>query len=306
MDQKKSSLPLLLRYVRPWTLLIGALFYAFGIGIVKYLGQPILWERVWLGLGMVVMLLLSSYLLNAHFELLEALSPLRKMQRDPEKEDHQVIERIPRQGLLMLSITTMTAGAVLTVIMVTEGAINLPTLIILGVSFLLAFFYAVPPIRLIYTGYGELAEAVLITSMIPAFAFLTQTGEMHRFLLIFSFPFIAFYVAMRIALSFQRFGRDVKLGQRTLLVVLGYQKSTTLHNLLLATGYLTLVIGGIMGLPWALTWPGLLTIPICFFQTWQLIQIGIGAKPAWRVLRLTASSLLALTVYLILLALLTG
>lgn len=306
MEKQKSSLPYVIRSMRPLSLVVGGLFFFLGIGIVKYLGYTILWDRLWLGLGMAILLQVSSYLLNAQYEFLEATSPLRKMQKDVPIEDQAVMKRIPKQGFLMLSITTLTAGAVLTVVMVSEGAISLPTLIILGSGFLLAFFYAVPPLRLINRGYGELAEAILVASLVPAFAFQIQTGELHRFILVFAFPLIALFLAMRIAQSLEKYALDLKLGRRTLLVTLGWQRSMALHNILIGAGYLLLVIGGLTGLPWSLTWPGLLTIPIGIFQIYQLNQIAAGAKPGWLVLRLTAASLLVLTVYLIILALLTG
>ena len=306
MENRSSSLPILIRYAHPWSLLAGVLFYSLGISIVKYLGHPILWDRLWLALGMIVMLQLSSYFLKAHFDLVDAANPLRRLQNDTPKDDQQALDRLPKQGVLILSITTLTAGAVLTVVMVTAGAINLPTLIILGLAFLLAFFYAVPPIRLVYSGYGELTEAILIAGLIPAFAFLIQTAELHRFLLILSFPMVALYLAMRIALSFESYALDLKLAHKSLLIAIGWQRALVFHNILIPITYLLLGFGGLAGFPWSLTWPGLLTIPIGIFQMWQINQIGAGAKPAWRLLRLTASSLIGLSVYLISLAFITG
>lgn len=306
MKSSPSSLPLLLKFARPWALFAGILFYSLGISIVKYLGHALIWDRLWLGLGMVLLLQVSSYLLKAHFDLIDSTSPLRRMQKDVEKEDPQALARIPRLGVLMLSITTLTAGAVLTVIMVTEGAINLPTLIILGLAFLLAFFYAVPPIRLVYSGYGELAEAVILASLVPAFAFLVQTGELHRFLFTLSLPLIALYLAMRIALSFQDYARNLKLNQKSLTIALGWERAMSLHNLLIPASYFLIILAYVLGLPWGLTWPGLLTLPLGLYQMWQINQLRSGSKPAWQLLRLTAGALLGLTVYLITLAFITA
>lgn len=306
MNQKPSALPLIIQYARPWTLLAGTLFYTLGIGFVKYLGHSLLWDRLWIGLGMIMLLQVSSYLLKAHFDLIEASSPLYKTQKDLQEDDQQALSSIPRQGLLVLSITTLTAGAFLTVIMAAEGALNLPTLFILGIAFLLAFFYAVPPLRLVYSGYGELSEAVLIASLVPAFAFLLQMGELHRFLLVFSFPFIALYMAMRIALSLQSYSRQLKMGHKTLLIALGWQRAMRFHNILIPAGYFLLLLGALLGIPWSLTWPGLLTLPLGIFQMWQINQISSGSKPGWLLLRLTAGSLTGVTTYLVILALLTG
>ncbi len=305
MEPRVSLLSLLFKFARPWSLLVGALFYTLGISIVNYLGHSLLWDRLWLGLGMVLLLQLSSYMLIAHFDLLECANPLRRAQKDLSAEEQQALARIPKQGLLIFSITTLTTGAVLTVIMFNIGAINLPTLIILGIAFFIAYFYAVPPARLVYSGYGELAESFLLASLVPAFAFLLQTGELHRFLLILSLPLIAIFLAMRIALSLESYTLNLKRNHKTLLIALGWQRAVSFHNLLIPAAFVLLLLASLLGLPWALTWPGLLTVPIGLFQMWQLSQISAGAKPAWRILRLTASALVGLTVYLLTLAFFT-
>jgi hypothetical protein len=61
----------------------------------------------------------------------------------------------------------------------------------------------------------------------------------------------------------------------------------------------------VLGLPWSLTWPGLLALPIGLFEIIQINQISGGSKPRWTVLNFTASALIGLTVYFITLALWT-
>lgn len=305
MQQRNSSIPSLIRFSRPWTLLAGVLFFVLGAGIARYLGQPFFWSRFWLGLGMTLLLLESSYLLKAYFDLVDAENPLLKTQKDLRPEDPDSLQRIPRQGLLILSLATLTAGAVLTVLQLSSGAIILPTLIILGLSVLLAFFYAVPPLRLVNTGFGDLSEALLLAGLIPAFSFLLQNGELHRFLLIFALPFSGLYLAVRIADSLKSYARDLKLARKTFLITVGWQRAMLIHNLIIPAFYLLIVLASLFGLPWSLTWPVLLTIPLGGFQVWQMLQIAAGAKPQWRVLTFTSAALLGLSVYLVALALWT-
>lgn len=306
MQKRKSSIPTLIRFSRPWTLLAGVLFFVLGAGIARYLGQPFFWNNFWLGLGMILLLLESSFLLKVYFDLVEGENPLLKSQKDLRPEDPESLQRIPKQGLLILSLATLTAGAVLTVIQISSGAIAPPTLVILGAAFLLAFFYAVPPLRLVNTGFGDLAEALLLAGLIPAFSYLLQSGEVHRFLLIFALPFTALYLSVRIAISLQSYARDLKLARKNFLITLGWQRAMLIHNLIIPVFYVLMVLASLVGLPWQLTWPVLLTIPLGGFQVWQMMQIAAGAKPQWRILTLTSTALLGLSAYLLALALWTA
>jgi hypothetical protein len=62
----------------------------------------------------------------------------------------------------------------------------------------------------------------------------------------------------------------------------------------------------LFGLPWSLTWPGLLGLPFGVFQIVQMNGIAAGAKPRWRLLMITAGTTFALTAYFITWALWTG
>jgi 1,4-dihydroxy-2-naphthoate octaprenyltransferase len=200
----------------------------------------------------------------------------------------------------------LTAGAVITVLMVAEGVLQFPSLVILGLAFLLAFFYGVPPLRLVYRGYGEFSEAVLVAALFPALAFLIQAGDLHRLLPMACFPLLALYVAMRLAQSLEHYGRDQRLARRTMMLALGWQRGMQFHNVLILAGYLLLVVAVVFGLSWGLAWPGLLTLPLGLFQIYQMNRISAGARPGWRLLKLTSAATFGLTAYFLALAVWTG
>lgn len=306
MKQSPSTFSIIFRYARPVMLVAGVLFYFLGVGISKYLGHPILWNRFALGLASVLLLQLMSYFFKAYFDLIDASSPLRRMQRDSEDEDQRATRQIPSQSVLMFGITAMTGGAVITVLLFTIGAINPEVFLFMGITFLLSYFYAVPPLRLVYTGYGELIEAIVIANLFPTLAFLLQAGELHRFLGMLTFPLLSIFLAARLALSLEKYSRNLKYGQKTMMVVLGWQRGMTMHNWLVPISYLLIGLAYMLGLPWPLTWPALLTVPLGIFEIYQMNQINAGAKPGWRMLNFTAVALLGLTAYLMSLALWTG
>ena len=300
-----SFIKLLVLFARPWSLLAGTLTYALGAGVAKFLGFGIKENRFWSGLVVVILLLLASYALKAYYDHIDSDRPLSRAQKDLQDEEQKAVKRVPRQSLLLVAFTILTAGAAFTVLLIAEGAIHFASLIILGIIFLLAFFYGVPPIRLVYSGYGELSEGILLVGLIPALAYLLQTGDLHRLLPMLSFPLLAFYLAMRLAHSLKQYARDLKLGRRTLILQIGWLRGMALHNILVLTGYLLLGIAAAFGLPWALTWPGLLTLPVGLYQVYQMNQISAGVKPAWRLLKLTAAATFGLTTYLMALAIWT-
>jgi 1,4-dihydroxy-2-naphthoate octaprenyltransferase len=191
-------------------------------------------------------------------------------------------------------------------LLIGQDALNFPGLVILGAAVLLAFFYGVPPFRLAYKGFGDLSESILIASLFPALGFILETGELHRLVPMLTFPLLALLLAMRLAQSLETYLPDQRLERRTMMIMLGWQRGMQIHNVLILSGYLLLAAAAAFGLAWSLTWPALLSLPVGLFQIVQMNQISGGAKPNWRLLRLTAAATFGLTVYLMLLAVGTG
>ena len=276
-------------------LLAGALLYVLGAGIVVYRGDLFDWRNFWLGLALVVLLQLSCSYLTTYYTRLQ--SPI--LDRAADSEDSSG-DRIPlsRGMLLLLAISTLTAGAMVTVSLLAVDAITPAVVLVLGLAFILAFAYAVPPFRLVYTGYGELVMAILLTNLVPALGYLLQAGEMTSLLGTLTFPLTALYLAMLLALSLESYYADIKAGKQTLMVRLGWQRGMFLHNVLILIAYLLIGIGMLLNMAWALTWPRLLTLPIGLFQFWHIWQISNGGKTRWKLLRITAIATFAITVYL--------
>lgn len=301
MNQSQpSTFSRVIASARPWALLFGGLMYAIGGGIHHYLGGTTDWVNFWLGLGCTTLLQISSYLLKAYYDWLD---PLQRYQ--PGGDDRETVLAM-RAVLLQVVFTLLTVGAVLTVLLVIRHAINLAVIFILGLGFVLAFFYAVPPLRLVYSGYGELIDAFLVATLFPALALLLQTGDLHRLLAMLSFPVTALYLAMLIAFELREYGRDIKNSRKDILYRLGWQTGMNFHNLLILGSYLMIGVAAVLGFPWSLAWPVLLTLPIGLFQIFIMVQIAGGAPPRWRLIRLVAIALPGIMAYLLIVALWTG
>lgn len=283
----------LLKISQPIALLGGVLLYALGVGIANYLGVLINWEAYFLGQICVTMLQLSSFYLNATYDL-----PVENKPRFTRDSSGNTSE-LTRTKMLLVSFTMLTIGAVFTVLLFSNHLMNSPAFIILASAFLLSFFYAVPPFRLIYSGYGELVSSFLMSNLIPGLGFLLQTGEFHRLLPMLTFPITAFYLAMEMAFSLEHYAADLQNNIRTMMVRIGWQRGMFFHNLIILFGFLLIVVPALLGLPGSLVLPSLLSLPVGLFQIWHIVQIGAGAKPRWRLLRLTAMTTVGLTAYLL-------
>ncbi len=296
--QTSDRTPLLefLQNTRPLGLLAGMLLYALGAGIVAYRGDSIDWGVYWIGQACITLLQLSSSLLLVYYDRLrEGRQRLRNAKNPRPEQQARALTNI----YLLTAVTTLTIGAMLTALLLSRDEISPAGLLILGIGFLSAFFYAVPPLRLAYSGYGELVEAVLLTNLAPAFAYLLQAGELIEVLGVLTLPLTMLYLALTLATSLETYFADIKRGRQNLMIRLGWQRGISLHNLSILIAYLTIGIGIFFGLSWQLTWPRLLTLPVGIFQIWQVWQISLGARPRWRLLRITAYASFAITAYLL-------
>lgn len=296
--QKPDRTPLVefIQNSRPLGLLAGFLLYALGGGVIEYLGEPIDWSVYWIGQACVTLLQLSSSYLQVYYDRMMEIRQVGRKVGNPGAEQQY---RAVTSGYLLAAVTTLTIGAMLTVLLLSRGDLSPAALLILGFAFLFAFFYAVPPLRLVYSGYGELIAAVLLTTLVPAFGYLLQGGELMGVLGVLSLPLTTLYLAFSLATSLENYFDEIKRGRQNLMIRLGWQRGMFLHNLCILFAYLTIGLSAMFGLPWALTWPRLLTLPLAIFQVWMIWQISLGAKPRWRLLRITAAASFAISAYLL-------
>jgi 1,4-dihydroxy-2-naphthoate octaprenyltransferase len=259
-----------------------------------------------LGQVCVTLLQLASQYLN---EFYDAPSDLDNPSRTLLTGDSEVLsdQHLPRNAAFVAAATTLALGAGFTVLLARYGHLGLPDYLILGVAFVLSIGYSVPPLRLAGSGYGELAVSIVVANLVPAFAFLIQTGELHRLLAMTTFPLTSLHLAMLLAFSLPDYASDLKQSKRSLMIRAGWEMGMSLHNVLILLAFLLLVVGTVaLGLPWRIIWPALLVLPVGVFQIWQMLRISQGGKPRWSLLTFTAMVTFALTAYLLTFSFWTG
>lgn len=293
-----SLIQLFVRLSRPLFLLGGALVYALGVGIADYLGVPIDWGLYVLGQAIVTTLQLSAQYLNEYFD---SPADAENPNRTPFSGGSGAVGpgKLSRNTVLMAAVTTLTILASLTVLLIDRAQISPLLVLILVFGFAGAFFYSMPPIRLATSGYGELTTSILVSFLVPAFALLLQTGELHRLLMISAIPLTALHLAMMLVFEFPDYATDIKFEKKTLLVRIGWERGMVLNNLLILSAFLLLGISAIVGIPSGIVLPSFLLLPFGLLQIWQLRGIAAGGKPNWTLVGLNGVILFAGVAYML-------
>lgn len=292
------TISLFIRLSRPLFLVGGMLLYALGVGIARYLGTQIDWSLYFIGQIYVITMQLSANFLKEYFDF----------PADNDNPNRTIFSggsgavgkgKLSKETVMWAALTTLTILASLTVVLVNVAPFSPLLITIVVFAFLGSFFYSVPPIRLAYSGYGELTASILVANIVPIFAYVIQVQEFHRLLAMTTFPLTALHLAMMIAFEFPGYLNDIKHEKLTLLVRLGWERGMVIHNILILSAFLLLVMAAMFGLPLAIFLPAFLSLPLGLLQIWQMRRIAAGAKPNWTTLGLTAVVLFGSVAYLL-------
>lgn len=292
-----QDIRLFIRLTRPVSLLVGTLLYVLGAGIARYLGTGIDWNVLFVGLLWLLMLQLSTHFLFDYF-----IDPQTRIRdyKSVFKAGSGALGpgKLPRPVALWGSLVFLTIAASFTVLLLQSANMSPATIAILVLLVLGVFVYTTPPMRVASSGYGELLLSIFLAIAFPAWAFLLQVGDFHRLLPMSSFPLAALFLAMVITFDLQDFAKDVKYENKTLLVRMGWRDGMILHNLLILSAYLLIILAILFGLPPAIGLPAMIPLPLAALQIWTITRISAGAKPNWRTLQLTGLTLFVATTYL--------
>jgi 1,4-dihydroxy-2-naphthoate octaprenyltransferase len=280
----------LLKLTRSIHLLIAALTYTLGAGVAHYLGQPVSAASFWLGLLAVLALQVAASLFSEYFR--RPRMPLAQSETSRQRE-------LFRVTLLQVAFAALTLSAVAILTLLLTHSLNLFADILLVLAFLFLVGYAVPPMRLSETGYGELILAIYLGTLLPALAFLLQYGQLHRLLSITTLPLTLLAVAYLLVCNFPSFATDQKLGRRSLLTRLTWQRAVPIHHFLVLAAFLLFAAAPFLGYPWSLVWPVFLAMPFAAIQIIWLQRIANGGRTLWNFLTALASTTFGLAAYLL-------
>jgi len=292
------AIRLFIKLSRPIFLLGAALVYALGVGIARYLGVTIDWGVYFLGQAWVTTLQLATHYLNEYFD---SPADAANANRTLFSGGSGVLgeDGLPREVALWAGIASLTGATSFTVMLIRANGLNPALFLVMLLIFFGAFFYSIPPVRLVESGYGELTTSIVVASLVPAFAFILQSGELHRLIAMSTFPLIALHLAMMLAFELPDYANDLKFEKKTLMVRIGWERGVTFHNVLILGAYLLIGLAMLFGFPLPVALPTLLSLPLGLFQIWYVNRIAAGAKPNWNLLGALAVLVFGVTTYLL-------
>ncbi len=295
-----KSLRLFLQLSRPLYILGAVLLYLLGISIAHYLNGQVDWTALIFGLVWVVLVLLGSQYLNEYFEPpVPEDNPTWKHTPFSGSSGAIGTGRLSRQVALWAGLTCIAIAASITVLIIQFLGLGSAAFFLLAIVLIGELLLALPPVRLVSSGYGELMTALIYVAVIPALAFIMQGHDYHRLLLMAAFPLTTLYLGMLLAVELPDYASDIKQGKRPLLVLIGWQRGMLLHNLLILLSFVILGMAFAFGLPFRIGWPVVFVLPIGLFQIWLMNRIADGVRPNWNLLLLIAVSTFALTAYIL-------
>jgi 1,4-dihydroxy-2-naphthoate octaprenyltransferase len=278
----------LLKLTRPLHLLLAALTYTLGASIPAYLGKPFQPLVFSLGLAGVLLAQLSMSLLAEVFR--PHNEPLVEDETPQQKETL-------RNNMLYISIAALASTAFIIYLLYINQVLALPTFILYLSSFILVISYAIPPVRLLNRGFGELTLAAHLAYVIPSIGFLLQAKDNHRLLTVIIIPLTALALAYFLVVNFTSFPSDQKYQRATLLRQLTWEHAIPLHHSLIVFAYAVFAVAPLLG--FSVLWTAFLTLPFALLQIILVRNISLGAKPNWTLLTSTALAVFGLTTYFI-------
>ena len=292
-----EQIRLFLRLSRPFFLLGGILLYALGAAIAAFLGRPIDPTLYVIGQAIVTLLQLMTHYLNEYFDA-DADQENASRTRLTGGSGALGEDGLPKSVALYAAVITLALATILSTAALITKAFPPMAWPVLLLGFFGAFFYSTPPLRLVSTGYGELVAAVVVAGLTPTFAFVLQTGELHRLLLMSTTPLIALCFAMVIVFELPDYATDLKHGKRTLMVRLGWSAAMRAHDAAIVFALFSFAIAFSFGLPPRVGLGALIVVPLAAAQIWQLNRIRQGYPPRWTSLTFSALALFAIAAYL--------
>lgn len=286
-----------IRLSRPQFLLGGFLLYGLGAGIASFLGHRSSPGTYIAGQLIVTLIQLMTHYLNEYYD----------SEGDLQNERRTLFTGgsgatgpggLPRRTALYAAVISVGLAATTASALLVTGELSLVAALVLLLGFFGAFFYNAPPARLITSGYGELTTALVVSGLVPTFAFALQTGELHRLLLMTTAPLIGLNFAMIIAFEIPDFASDAKTDKRTLMVRLGWRAAMNWHDVALLFALVSLAMAYFFGLPRRVAMGSLIAVPLAVAQIWQVRRLRQGYPARYPTLVYTSVALFTITAYL--------
>lgn len=282
---------------RPHFLLGGFALFGLGAAIARYLGNEVDAGMYVYGQALVTFGQLMTHYLNEYYD---GPADSQNPRRTPFSGGSGAIGPglLSRRTAQSAAIICLAIMGILASARLIRGDVPLVAWLLFLLLLFGAFFYNAPPLRLVSSGYGELTAALTVGGIVPSFAFVLQTGQLHRILFMSTAPLIALCFAMLITFELPDYYTDARFGKSNLLVRIGWQNAMRLHDLAILFAILSYILAYFSGFPMRVALGAAIVVPLALAQIWQMGRLRAGFKPHWRTLTMVGLGLFSLAAYI--------
>lgn len=298
-NEQTNKYQLLLDLFQPGMVTLTFGGFLIGVGVAHHLGGNIKWITSAFLLFDFLFLLWARNFLNAYWDHPE--SPLCLLKSTHSR--YMQLVNVKRNFLLTYSLVCLTGAAISSTFVLSTPPVFPELAFLILIVFCLVIFNSLPPLFLQRKGYGELIESFILFILVPAAAVIVNLGKLPPLLELLTVPLFFVYLAGKLVFSLRTYLEDKTGGNPNLLNRIDWEKAMRLHNALIVAAYILLGVFSLIGLPWELSWPILITLPIAVFEVLLITGITRGGKPNWTLLEWTSGFLTGSMVYLVLLTL---
>jgi 1,4-dihydroxy-2-naphthoate octaprenyltransferase len=269
------------RLGRPLFLIGGFVFYGLGAAVAVAQGRQVKASVYLLGQAVVTAFQLMTHYANDYFDF-EA----DRANATPSRWSggSRVLTRgeVPRRSALLLALLAAAMGIVAAVVLASRQPG--PWLLPLALAILvLSWLYSSPPLRLLSTGLGELDVVLVVTALVPCFAFYLQAADWvgARTLLLAIVPPCCLQFAMLLAVAVPDAAGDSLVGKHTLVLRLGRLRAMSWHRVAVAAAFLSLPVLVMAGLPRTVAIAAALPAPLALWRIWSVRGDRALRPEAW-------------------------
>lgn len=282
--------------------LLLAVTYILGFVISHYLGYHISWTGLISGFVILISITLGIKLLGNYIYRNSIILSTANSGIHNDKTNNQEIQNFGSINLFT-SLAFFAVGLIPAIALFRLHIFNAINLTILAIAILFLGMVEIFHELTSRWGLTEVFKSFVYANLVPVLAFTFQTGLIHRFDFLLTFPLFFLFLSFFIVLSLARAHIKSDETPQSLISRFGPFIVLRLHNVSVLIGFLFFLLASFFEVPWRIIWPPLIMIPIGLIQIWQVNQILAGKKPNIKVLELTAISISFFCSYFLILGL---
>jgi len=252
------------------TYLVGAIFAGFEKSNLDIFSLII---GVLFFLSVLTLQLLFNYLSSSRINPYSRIN----FERGNKKTQLFILTFILFSVLLFLVYTTLRMNKLI--------GVNLIYISLLTVLMLIPIFRLG---KMLYQTYDVIVEGIIVSPLMLLFGAGMQGMNPTNGHILLTMAFFFLYVANRTSLLFEQYDRDLKVGERSLLNLIGWDNGIKIQNVTLFLTYLVFFLYFYRNGSLGINLPVLISAIFGVFSMFLLMRMARGLKPLWQIIKITA------------------